>query len=111
MSAFQHPESPEDLAGLLASAAQARRTLQLEGLGTKRLLAGPVAPADVQVSTSGLAKVLQYEPKDLTIGVQAGLAIEQVALGVQHFEEGGGTGVVAPLREAGTLALGGQGLS
>ena len=36
-------------------------------------MAGPVAPAEVTVSTAGLARVLQYDPRDLTISVEAGV--------------------------------------
>ena len=36
-------------------------------------MAGPIEPADEQVSTSALGRVLQYEPRDLTISVEAGL--------------------------------------
>ena len=53
--------------------------MQVAGLNTKRCLAGPIAPASVQVSAAGLNKVLQYEPKDLTIGVQAGLPFAELS--------------------------------
>jgi glycolate oxidase FAD binding subunit len=36
-------------------------------------MAGPVEPADVRVTTTGLRRVLEYEPRDLTISVEAGL--------------------------------------
>jgi glycolate oxidase FAD binding subunit len=36
-------------------------------------MAGPITPADQQISTAGLRRVLQYEPRDLTISVEAGL--------------------------------------
>ncbi len=53
--------------------------MQVVGLNTKRQLAGPIAPASVQISTSHLSKVLQYEPKDLTIGVQAGMPFAELS--------------------------------
>ena len=67
------PGAQEALAEALRSAASRKRTIALEGNGTKRLIGGPVAPADETISTSGLTRVLQYEPHDLTISVEAGM--------------------------------------
>jgi len=67
------PENPDDLAEALSRAARHLRTISLEGNGSKRLMAGPVEPADETVTTSGLRRVLEYEPRDLTISVEAGL--------------------------------------
>jgi len=36
-------------------------------------MAGPCEPADVVIATTALSRVLQYEPRDLTISVEAGL--------------------------------------
>src|SRR5258708_4882188 len=36
-------------------------------------MAGPMNPADVTVSTAALDRVLKYEPRDLTISVEAGV--------------------------------------
>ena len=36
-------------------------------------MAGPIEPADVTVSTAEMARVLQYEPRDLTISMEAGV--------------------------------------
>jgi len=36
-------------------------------------MAGPIAPADTNISTAALTRVLQYEPRDLTISVEAGI--------------------------------------
>ncbi len=58
---------------MLARFAGHERTIVLEGAGTKRSMGGPVEFADEVVSTAGLTRVLQYEPHDLTISVEAGL--------------------------------------
>ena len=63
------PNSPKRL----HDAAGNLRTLQLRGAGSKRLMAGPVAAADVEISTSSLRRVLAYEPNDLTVSVEAGM--------------------------------------
>ena len=36
-------------------------------------MAGPVAPADLRISTAGMKRILKYEPRDLTISVEAGI--------------------------------------
>jgi glycolate oxidase FAD binding subunit len=68
------PESPTDLAQALGDAAAHGRTIALGGNSSKRLMAGPSEPADVVISTTALPRVLEYEPHDLTISVEAGLA-------------------------------------
>lgn len=67
------PATPEDLAEALRTAASAGRTIALSGNSSKRLMAGPVAAADASISTAALNRVLQYEPRDLTVSVQAGM--------------------------------------
>jgi glycolate oxidase FAD binding subunit len=68
------PSSAEDLALAIRDAASTGKTISLIGNNTKRLMAGPLLPANVTVSTSGLHRVLQYEPNDLTISVEAGMS-------------------------------------
>ena len=66
------PHTPEDLAEALRAAASQKQTISLCGKATKRKMAGPAEPADVSISTRNLTRVLQYEPQDLTISVEAG---------------------------------------
>jgi glycolate oxidase FAD binding subunit len=67
------PQSPADLAAALYGAAVKKRTITLIGNASKSRMAGPTEPADVEITTAGLRRVLQYEPRDLTISVEAGL--------------------------------------
>jgi len=67
------PSTPAELAQALHDAAERKHTISLEGNASKRLMAGPREPADVEITTSGLHGVLEYEPHDLTISVEAGL--------------------------------------
>jgi glycolate oxidase FAD binding subunit len=67
------PSTPAELAQALRDAAARKRTIALAGNSSKRLMAGPREPADVEITTSGLRGVLEYEPHDLTISVEAGL--------------------------------------
>ena len=62
------------MAEALRDSAAAGRTIALAGSSSKRLMAGPVEPADVTVTTLSLRGVLQYEPRDLTISVCAGVS-------------------------------------
>jgi glycolate oxidase FAD binding subunit len=68
------PSNPAELAEALRDAAAAGRTIALAGSSTKRRMAGPLEPADVAITTLSLRGVLQYEPRDLTISVAAGLS-------------------------------------
>jgi len=68
------PSNPAELAEALRDAAAGGRTIALAGNSTKRQMAGPVERADVAVTTMSLRGVLQYEPRDLTISVAAGLS-------------------------------------
>ena len=67
------PQSSAELAEALHEAASHGRTIALAGQESKRLMAGPTEPADVRITVSGLRRVLDYEPRDLTISVEAGL--------------------------------------
>jgi glycolate oxidase FAD binding subunit len=72
------PETPEQLAESLCAAASAHRTIRLGGNFSKDRLGGASQPADVTVSASRLNRLLQYDPRDLTISVQAGLRFAEL---------------------------------
>ena len=67
------PQTPEDLAAALADAASKKQTITLAGRSSKNKMGGPVEPSQVKIATTGLTRILSYEPKDLTISVEAGL--------------------------------------
>jgi glycolate oxidase FAD binding subunit len=67
------PRSPEELADALATAGAGKERIRLGGSFSKDLMAGPLPPADVVISTSAMDRILQYEPSDLTISVEAGI--------------------------------------
>src|SRR5258708_990897 len=73
------PTTCDDLASALRDASSRRQTITLIGHNTKRLMAGPVEPSDVTISSTRLNRVLQYEPRDLTISVEAGLRYAELA--------------------------------
>ncbi len=72
------PSSVEELASTLKEAADKRQTVETMGHRSKVSMAGPVLPSDVTLSTAGLKQVLQYEPNDLTISVEAGLPFAEL---------------------------------
>ena len=67
------PTIPAEMAEALGQAAARRQTVRLVGASSKRLMAGPVDPAGCQISTSALKRVIEYEPRDLTVSVEAGM--------------------------------------
>jgi len=80
MPPVETPRTKEELAQALGRAAARKQTISLAGNGTKRLMAGPVAAADLRLSTACLRRVLEYEPNDLTISVEAGLPWHELSL-------------------------------
>ncbi len=73
------PNTPEELARTLGEAARAGEPIRVEGAGTKGRMAGPLAPNARVISTAGLRRVLRYEPRDLTVSVEAGLPWSEFA--------------------------------
>ena len=73
------PSSADELAAALLEASSRKQAIRLGGLGTKRMMGGPLMPADVEISTARMNRVLQYEPRDLTISVEAGLPFAELA--------------------------------
>lgn len=62
----------------MAFAGNFRRTVELFGANSKRLMAGTIAAADIRISTARMRRILQYEPRDLTISVEAGMPLAQL---------------------------------
>lgn len=72
------PSSAQDLARALHKASAASQTISVIGNNSKRLMGGPVLRSDVTISTARLRRILQYEPNDLTISVEAGLPFREL---------------------------------
>lgn len=71
-------ETPQQLADALRSLASERKTIRLGGNFSKDRLGGTVGVADVTVSTAALYRLLKYDPRDLTISVEAGMPFAEV---------------------------------
>jgi glycolate oxidase FAD binding subunit len=73
-----YPATAEELRDLMGSAGSSKRTVELFGNDSKRLMAGPVTPADVRISTGRMRRILNYEPRDLTVSVEAGMPMAEL---------------------------------
>ncbi len=72
------PASLPDLASALRDAASSNRSITLGGAFSKNAMGGPIAEADVTISTACLNRVIEYDPRDLTVSVQAGMAYAEL---------------------------------
>jgi glycolate oxidase FAD binding subunit len=70
------PGTPEELAAVLAFAGRERLAVIPRGGGSRMALGMPPRGADIVVSTRGMSGIVEYEPADLTITVQAGLGMQ-----------------------------------
>ena len=67
------PESAEELAGLLKKYSDEKCTVVPCGGGTMLQLGAPLARADVVLSLEKFTRILDYQPENLTVRVQAGV--------------------------------------
>lgn len=66
------PSTPDEMAEALSGLAAAGETIRLGGSFSKDAMGGPLAGNQV-ITSRALHRVLQYEPKDLTVSVEAGM--------------------------------------
>jgi len=79
------PESEEAVATALASAAKLGAAVAPRGAGTKLGVGAPPKRLDLVLCTTRLHKVIEYEPADLTVTVQAGALLTDLqALLAEH---------------------------
>ncbi len=67
------------MAEALVAAAGNGKRIRAGGAFSKDAFGGPLAPADVTISTSALNRVLLYNPRDLTISVEAGMPFAELS--------------------------------
>jgi glycolate oxidase FAD binding subunit len=72
------PTTARDFADAYAQAYAAGKAIRIEGNGTKQRCGGPVAKADLTLSTSGLSTIEEYNPGDLCLRVQAGMPFREL---------------------------------
>jgi len=71
------PETIEEAAGLMANLPAGGDRIRIHGGGSHRGIGYPVT-SDVILSTSGLDRVVAWEPDDLTVVVEAGVLVEEL---------------------------------
>ncbi len=69
----EQPASPAQLAELLRDSQQQNHTVEISGARTKARMGGPIADTARRIETTRLNRILAYDPRDLTISVQAGI--------------------------------------
>ncbi len=82
--AESQPNSPGEVAALLREASERSESVRVEGAGSKRHWGGPPSKGRL-LKTLGLNRIVEYEPRDLTICLEAGVRFRDVAeLLAQH---------------------------
>jgi glycolate oxidase FAD binding subunit len=74
---FHAPDTVEELAYLVAEAADTRTPLEVMGRGTKREVGRPVQSGAV-LSAESLTGIVLYEPSELVLVAQAGTPVAQI---------------------------------
>jgi len=72
------PTSPTELATALAAAGEAGAAVIPVGDGTKLRLGNRPRAADLFLSTAGLRRVIEHEPANLTVIVEAGMPVRDL---------------------------------
>ena len=73
------PRTAEDLAAALKAADDTGQAVAAVGGGTQLDLGMPPLRLDVVVDTTGLDRVVEYEPADLTVTVEAGMRMAELS--------------------------------
>ncbi|MBV8828645.1 MAG: FAD-binding oxidoreductase [Acidobacteriaceae bacterium] len=95
------PSSPEDLAQALKDGAASRKSISISGNNSKRLMAGPILPAEINISTQNLRRILHYERDDLTLSVEAGMPFSDLQAALRR--EGQMIALDPPFAASGTI--------
>ena len=79
MTAALSPATPQEAAAALAEATAARASVAVVGGGTRSRRGRPGPPADRELRTTAMRRVVAHEPADLTVTVEAGLPAAELA--------------------------------
>jgi glycolate dehydrogenase FAD-binding subunit len=93
------PTSVEQAAEVLAAAAEAGMAVRFYGAGTHQQLGNPV-DADLVVTTSALNRIIDYQPDDLTVRVEAGVTLARLE---EALAERGLTAVLPEMEPSATV--------
>jgi len=95
------PETPDDVASLLAEAAARQAAVVPFGGGSKLALGNPPQRYDISLSTEKLGGIIDYEPTDLVLSVGAGARFADVQAVLA--EHGQSLPIDPPLAERSTI--------
>lgn len=98
---YARPTSPEELGQVLRQATEDGLAVAPRGGGTRLGLGNPPTRVDLVVETTGLDRVVEYQPADLTVTVQAGMRLS--ALQELLREEGQFLALDPPAEPASTI--------
>jgi len=73
------PCSTQELASQLSEASSKRQSITLCGNSTKTRMGGPLRNSDVTITTNRLNRVLEYDPRDLVVSVEAGISYGELS--------------------------------
>lgn len=73
------PSTPAEAAAALAEASAAGERVRIVGGGTRSRMGRPALAPERELRTVGLARVIAYEPADLTATVEAGMGASDLA--------------------------------
>jgi glycolate oxidase FAD binding subunit len=76
---IEEPGDDQRVAALLAAAAESGSAVVAFGGSTLQSIGNPPRRFDVALSLRRLDRVLQYDPRDLTVGLEAGITLDSVA--------------------------------
>src|SRR5215469_7221209 len=82
-----YPCAAQELAEQLRDASAKRQSISLRGNASKCGMAGPLVQPDIAISTSRLNRILQYEPRDLTVSVEAGLSWREFSVALAKHRQ------------------------
>ena len=83
---FHAPDTVEELAYLVAEAADTRTPLEVMGRGTKREVGRPVQYGAV-LSTESLTGITLYEPSELVLSARAGTPLAQIEQALAEHDQ------------------------
>ena len=95
------PGSPEELASLLQAADQTGEAVAPVGGGTQLELGMPLTRLDTAIETTALNRLVEYEPADLTVTVEAGMRFS--ALQRMLGEQGQFLALDPPVQDGATI--------
>jgi glycolate oxidase FAD binding subunit len=72
------PASTAQLVELLRDCQSAQRSIEIAGARSKQRMGGPIADCEIRIDTRKLNRILAYDPRDLTISVEAGITYREL---------------------------------